>query len=65
MGNSETICKRHYLREVANVATKEFWNIRPTNNEVKMAESSVVSPPIDRNVSEKIATPNREISVTC
>ena len=64
MGNSETICKRHYVREVANSATKEFWNIRPTNNEVKMADSSVVLPPIDRSVSEKTDAPNREITAT-
>ena len=65
MGNSEIICKRHYVREVANSATKEFWAIRPMKNEEKTVNSPVVLPPFDGNVSDKTATPNGEISVTC
>jgi integrase len=64
MGNSEAICKRHYLREVANSATKEFWAIRPMKNEEKTVESTVISPSFDGKMSEKIATPHGEISVT-
>jgi len=53
MGSSETIWKRHHAREVDNSAIQEFWNSRPTNNEVKVADSSVVLPWIDRSLSEK------------
>jgi hypothetical protein len=65
MGNSETICKRHYVREVANVATKEFWGIRPGENEQKTTESRVNSAPLDGILSDKIVNSEGEISVTC
>lgn len=65
MGNSETICKRHYVREVANVATKEFWSLRPGENERKTTESPVNSTPVVGILSDKIVNSEGGISVTC
>ena len=43
MGNSEQICKRHYVREVKKSSMVEFWKLRP----------QVKSPSVDRNLTEE------------
>ncbi|NBR07869.1 MAG: hypothetical protein EBT92_19190 [Planctomycetes bacterium] len=65
MGNSETICKRHYVRSVANSDTKEFWGIRPEENDQKPNDSSLQSTPLVRILSDETVNSNGETSVTC